>query len=156
MSATRCLTAPMLEVGMRHEARFTFTHEQVAQYCQLAGDRNAIHHDVEAARLRFPAVNDIIVPGGLVQISITGLFGTELPGDGSLGLTFAPERMRKPVLPGDIIVVAVELTRLRGEMAEFAITIRDDAGARIGSAVSRVMVPNDAYYAWWAARKAGT
>ena len=41
MKETRCLTASMIEVGMRHEARLRFTHEQVAQYCALTGDANA-------------------------------------------------------------------------------------------------------------------
>jgi len=145
----------MLKVGMQHDASFVFTVEQVANYCQLAGDRNAIHHDVDAARLRFPEVNDIIVPGGLVQIAIMGMFGTVFPGDGSLGLTFAPERMRKPVCPGEVINVRIELTRMRGELAEFSTTIRDAGGSQISSAKSRVIVPSQTYYEWWSARAAG-
>lgn len=149
MVQTRCQTAAMLEVGMIHEADMQFSHEQVRQYCELAGDHNAIHRDVAAARLRFPDVSDIIVPGGLIQISITGLFGSVLPGDGSLGLTFTPERMRKPVCPGERIRVRIELTRLRSDMAEFDINIADGAGARIGSARSRLIAPDKNYYDWW-------
>ena len=80
MPRTRCLTTDQLEVGMTHESTFVFTHEQVEQYCALVGDMNAIHHDVEAARLRFPDVDDIIVPGGLLQAFITGVFGSSFPG----------------------------------------------------------------------------
>ena len=31
--------------------------------------------------------------------AITGIFGSSFPGDGSLGLTFTPDRFRKPVVP---------------------------------------------------------
>lgn len=152
MTTTNCLTAAQLHVGKRHEARFVYSREDVDRYCALAGDRNAIHHDVEAARLRFPGVPDIIVPGGLIQISITGIFGTAFPGDGSLGLTFTPERMRKPVCPGDEVVVAIEVTRIRGDIVEFDIDIRNRDGAAIGSAKSRVLAPDATYRRWWAGR----
>ncbi|MGR8920215.1 MAG: MaoC family dehydratase [Gammaproteobacteria bacterium] len=154
MPETRCLTADMLEVGMAHEQAMVFTHEQVRQYCELCGDHNAIHHNQEAARLRFPGVADIVVPGGLIQISITGLFGSYLPGDGSLGLTFSPERFRKPVCPGDQIVVRIELSRLRGEIAEFDIAVSDAGGSQIGAAKARLVVPDDNYRTWWQANAA--
>ena len=64
MPATRCLTASTLEIGMKHQAKLSFSHEQVERYCELSGDMNAIHRDVAAAQLRFPDVKDIVVPGG--------------------------------------------------------------------------------------------
>ena len=154
MSATACLTAAQLKVGLTHETTISFSHAQVEQYCELVGDMNAIHHDVEAAKLRFPNVRDIIVPGGLLQASITGIFGTSFPGDGSLGRTFKPERMRIPLCPGDTVTVKLEVTRLRGEMAEFSIRISDASGNAVSSAISRVIVPNDTYQQWWQARNA--
>ena len=33
MTPTRCLMAAMLEVGMRHEARLSFSREEVDRYC---------------------------------------------------------------------------------------------------------------------------
>lgn len=155
MTATNCLTAARLHVGMRHEARFVFSHEDVARYCALSGDRNAIHHDVEAARLRFPGVSDIIVPGGLIQISITGVFGTEFPGDGSLGLTFIPERLRRPVCPAEEITVVIEVARMRSDLIELDIAISNSEGVAIGSAKSRVLAPDEAYRRWWETRVDG-
>ncbi|MGE0485002.1 MAG: hypothetical protein AB7Q81_12745 [Gammaproteobacteria bacterium] len=155
MPQTQCLTAAMLRVGMTHEARVSFDHAQVAQYCALANDRNAIHHDVAAARQRFPEVDDIIVPGGLIQIAITGLFGTELPGDGSLGLTFEPERMRRPVCPDDVVVITLEVKRIRGGIVEFEVRVADDAGNDISGATARVLAPDEGYRAWWAEARNG-
>lgn len=155
MTQTRCLTPAMLEVGMRHQARLRFTREQVAQYCALTGDTNAIHRDLEAARLRFPDTPDIIVPGGLVQTSISALFATQLPGDGSLGLAFAPERFRRPVCPGDELIVTLEITRLiRGGIVELEVELDDAQGHRISRATAKVLPPDENYRAWWEGRVA--
>jgi len=156
MKETRCLTASMIEVGMRHEARLCFTHEQVAQYCALTGDANAIHRELEAARVRFPDTPDIIVPGGLVQTCVSALFATMLPGDGSLGLTFSPERFRRPVCPGDELVVTLEVARiLRGGIVEMAVTVEDGEGERLSRATAKIVPPDEAYRAWWQAHIAG-
>ena len=128
MPKTKCLTASMLEVGQWHRARISFERDQVAQYCALSGDYNSIHQNPEAARLRFPDARDIVVPGGLVQIAVTGIFGTEFPGDGCLGLTFVPERFRRPVYPGDEIDVAIVVSRIRGPVIELDVTLMDPAG----------------------------
>lgn len=144
-----CLTAAMLEVGMRHNAKLSFSHEQVQQYCALSGDYNAIHDDPEAARLRFPEARDIVVPGGLIQIAVTGIFGTEFPGDGCLGLTFVPERMRKPIFPGDVIDVDIVLAKIRGPVIEVDVTMNDARGERISTARSKLIAADDVYREWW-------
>jgi acyl dehydratase len=150
MFPTRCLTASMLDVGMRYETRLRFSREQVEQYCALVGDHNAIHRDLDAARLRFPDVRDIVVPGGLIQTTVSGLFGTVFPGDGSLGLTFSPDRFRRPVCPDDELVVTLEVARLlRGGIVEMTISVADPDGSRIGSAVAKLVPPDDAYRNWW-------
>lgn len=152
MGQNRCLTADMLAVGMRHIARLCFTREEVAQYCALSGDTNAIHRDLTAARLRFPDTPDIVVPGGLVQIRISALFATDLPGDGALGLTFAPERLRRPVCPGDELIVTLEVARIiRGGICEMDITVTAAAdGVRLTTAKAKVVPADAAYRAWWA------
>ena len=149
MTLTNCLTASMLQVGMHHQEKLTFSREQVDRYCALSGDRNAIHRDLEAARLRFPDVKDIIVPGGLIQICVTGIFGTRFPGDGCLGLTFSPERFRKPVCPGDALTVTIEVTRIKGAIVEVEVALDDEQGSRIGSAKSKLLAPDNAYRQWW-------
>ncbi len=149
MPKTQCLTPALLAVGMRHSAKLSFTREQVERYCALSGDHNAIHRDLEAALLRFPGVRDIVVPGGLIQISITGLFGTEFPGDGCLGLAFVPERFRKPVCPGDEVLVTLELTKIRGPLLEVDVTLDDDQGNRLSSAKAKLLAADDTYRQWW-------
>jgi acyl dehydratase len=150
MTRTRCLTAPMLEEGMRHEARLVFSREQVDQYCELVGDYNAIHRDLDAARMRFPDIHDIAVPGGLIQTTVSALFGTVFPGDGTLGLTFCPDRFRRPVCPGDEIVVTLTITRiLRGGILDMTIDAVDAAGEPLTSGTARLLAPDQAYHDWW-------
>jgi acyl dehydratase len=150
MTRTRCLTVPMLEVGMRHEARLAFTREQVDQYCDLVGDHNAIHRDLDAARMRFPGIADIVVPGGLIQTTISALFGTVFPGDGTLGLTFCPDRFRRPVCPGDEIGVTLAINRIiRGGIVDMGIEVCDAAGEPLASGTARVVAPDQSYQDWW-------
>ncbi len=149
MPETPCLTASMLEVGMRHVANLCFNREQVAQYCALTHDSNAIHRELEAARLRFPKTHDIIVPGGLLQTSVSALFATALPGDGALGLSFCPERLRRPLCPGDALTVTLEVTRVRAGIAEIDVLVEDAEGVRITSAKAKVLPADEDYRAWW-------
>lgn len=139
---------------MCHRARLSFTRDQVQQYCTLSGDFNAIHRDPEAARLRFPDARDIVVPGGLIQISVTGIFGTAFPGDGCLGLTFVPERFRRPVFPGDVIDVEIVVTKIRGPIVEVDVSIRDVQGDLISTATSKLVGPDESYFRFWSKRRA--
>jgi len=150
MIRTRCLTAPMLSEGMTQETRLAFSREQVSQYCELVGDHNAIHRDLEAARMRFPDIADIVVPGGLIQTTISALFGSLFPGDGTLGLNFCLERFRRPVCPGDEIAVTMTISRvLRGGIVDMVIDVQGVGGEPITSGTVRLVAPDAAYQEWW-------
>jgi acyl dehydratase len=151
--ATQCFTTAMLKVGMTHRKTISFSHEDVAKYCALSGDFNAIHSDPEAAKLRFPDAREIIVPGGLIQIAVTGIFGSDFPGDGCLGLTFVPERIRAPVCPGDTIDVELTVTKIRGPIIELDVTMNQSNGTRALNATARLMPADEAYRAWWESRQ---
>ncbi len=125
MTKTDCLTTAMLTVGQRHSAQLRFTRAQVDTYCALTGDANAIHRDPEAARRRFPGVTDVVVPSGLIQSTVSCIFGTCFPGDGAFGLSFVPERFRKPVLPSGKVVVTFEITRIKGAIVDLDLAVTD-------------------------------
>jgi acyl dehydratase len=154
MTNTDCLTAAMLAVGQSHTVRLRFSRAQVDAYCALTGDANAIHRDLEAARRRFPGVTDIVVPGGLIQSTVSGVFGTRFPGDGSLGLAFVPERFRKPVLPDEEVCVVFEIVRIKGPIVEVEVTVADAEGAQLTSAKAKILAPDEAYRDWWESRQA--
>ena len=147
------MTSDMFEVGNEFSKILSFTREQVSLYCELTGDRNAIHRELEAAQVRFPDVKDIVVPGGLIQSTVSGFFGTEFPGDGAVGLSFVPERFRSPVCPDDKIVVNFVITRIRGPILEVDIAINSEAGERLTNAKAKVLAPDDIYRNWWQAQQ---
>lgn len=149
MFSNDCLTSAMLQVGQRYGCRLSFSAEQVHRYCALSGDYNAIHRDPAAAALRFPGARDIVVPGGLIQIAVTGIFGTTFPGDGCLGLSFVPERFRRPVFPGDEIVIDIEVTRVRGPVVEVDVTMTAVDGEAVSAAKAKLLAADDAYRQWW-------
>jgi acyl dehydratase len=155
MTKTDCLTAAMLTVGQCHTAHLRFSRAQVDAYCALTGDANAIHRDVEAARRRFPGVTDVVVPGGLIQTTISGIFGTRFPGDGSLGLSFVPERFRKPVLPDEEVIVNFEITRIKNGLVDVDLTVTDAQGGRLTTAKARIVAPDAAYRQWWEQQQGG-
>ncbi|WP_295443042.1 MaoC/PaaZ C-terminal domain-containing protein [uncultured Thiodictyon sp.] len=155
MTKTDCLTAAMLTVGQCHTAHLRFTRAQVDTYCALTGDANAIHRDVEAAQRRFPGVTDIVVPGGLIQTTISGIFGTRFPGDGALGLSFVPERFRKPVLPDEEVIVNFEITRIKNGLVDVDMTVTDAQGRRLTTAKARILAPDTAYRQWWEEQQGG-
>ena len=146
------MTSAMLDIGSQFTKTLSFSHEQVARYCDLTGDHNAIHRELDAARMRFPNVQDIIVPGGLIQTTVSGIFGTEFPGDGAIGLSFVPERFRNPVLPDDKILVNFVITRIRGPLLEADITLDDSNGECLTTAKAKILAPDDAYRTWWEAQ----
>jgi acyl dehydratase len=140
----------MLSEGMTHETRLVFTREQVSQYCDLVGDHNAIHRDLEAARMRFPDIADIVVPGGLIQTTISALFGSLFPGDGTLGLNFCLERFRRPVCPGDEITVTMTISRvIRGGIVGMVIDVQGAEGEPLTAGTVRLVAPDAAYQEWW-------
>ena len=96
------------------------------------GDLDPVALAVLLRRLLERNAPDIIVPGGLVQTSISALFATDLPGDGTLGLAFTPERLRRPICPGDELVVTLEITRLlRGGIVDLDVIVDDGEGRRV-------------------------
>ena len=149
MKSSQCLTSSMLEVGSTLSKTVSFSREQVAQYCQLTGDHSAIHRELEAAQIRFPGVKDIIVPGSLIQSTVSAFFGTEFPGDGAVGLSFVPERFRSPACPGDKIEVNFIITRIRGPVLEVDIALNNSKGERLTNVKAKVLAPDEAYRNWW-------
>ena len=57
--------------------------------------------------------------------------------------------MRKPVLPGEEVIVTLTVSCIKGALVDFAITITDAAGARVSGAQARVMAPDEAYRTLW-------
>lgn len=110
------------------ERELVFSNEQVAQFAAVTGDSNAVHLDDDAARSA--GFDSRISHGMLAGSELSRIFGTEVPGVGTLFLR-ADMVFLKPVYPG-----RKHMLRIRypshvppsGHIATVT-TIRDAAGS---------------------------
>mmetsp|Transcript_9862 Transcript_9862/g.34372 ORF Transcript_9862/g.34372 Transcript_9862/m.34372 type:complete len:150 (+) Transcript_9862:16-465(+) len=111
--------APELSVGARFERKLRFRQEDVDAFCTLTGDANPLHA---------PSEGSAVVPGSLTAAAFPGIIGTEVPGAVYATQTLA---FRRPVLVGEAVVAAVEVTRLSGRRAVFRTTVSCPGGGQV-------------------------
>ena len=76
------------------------THEILKRYCELSGDYNPIHTDLNAAKQI--GKNNIIIHGNLTCAIISKVIGMNFPGKGSLILE-QKVLFPNPIFPDDLI-----------------------------------------------------
>ena len=106
------------------------TDEHIEAFARLSGDRNPVHFDdAFARRIGF---DGRIAHGAVTASLLSAVLGMDLPGPGSV---FLEQRVRylKPVRPGDTIVAALEVTRVREDkpIVTLGATITNAAGVRV-------------------------
>ena len=106
------------------------TDEHIESFARLSGDRNPVHFDDDfARRIGF---DGRIAHGAVTTSLLSAVLGMDLPGPGSV---FLEQRVRylAPVKPGDTIVAAVEVTRVREDkpIVTLAASITNTSGVRV-------------------------
>jgi 3-hydroxybutyryl-CoA dehydratase len=105
----RSLSIDRIEVGQTFEKSFDMNQERVVAYARATGDNNPIHLDREAG------ANSIfgrrVAQGMLTAGFISGVFGTQFPGQGTIYLSQSIKFL-KPVFMGDTITVRLEVLEL--------------------------------------------
>lgn len=87
----------MIKVGDSYEIEFSFTQEQVNEFCKISGDFNPLHWDeVFAARTPFKKP---IIHGALIASVFSRVMGMEFPGSGSVYLKQVSE-FKRPLFVG--------------------------------------------------------
>lgn len=118
----------MLSAGdARVERELVFSPEQVAQFAAVTGDTNAVHLDDDAARSA--GFDSRISHGMLAGGELSRIFGTEVPGPGTLFLR-ADMVFLKPIYPGRSYTLRIRYpseVSASGHIATVT-TIRDLAG----------------------------
>jgi acyl dehydratase len=87
----------MIKVGDSYEIEFSFTQEQVNEFCKISGDFNPLHWDeVFAASTPFQKP---IIHGALIASIFSRVMGMEFPGSGSVYLKQVSE-FKRPLYVG--------------------------------------------------------
>jgi acyl dehydratase len=100
----------MVKTGDYASMTKSFTDQDVRTFAEISGDKNPIHlDDSYAATTRF---GKRLVHGILTSGLVSALFGTQLPGPGSIYIK-QTINFRAPVYIGDTITATVTVTKVR-------------------------------------------
>lgn len=87
----------MLKIGDKFTLEFSFTQDQVNEFCKISGDFNPLHWDEEfAASTPFKKP---IIHGALVSSVFSKVMGMDFPGKGSVYLKQISE-FKRPLYVG--------------------------------------------------------
>ena len=89
-----------LRKGQTYTEEWVPTHKTLKKYCELSGDYNPIHTDLNAAKRI--GKNNIIIHGNLTCSIISKIIGMNFPGKGSLILE-QKFLFPNPIFPDDFI-----------------------------------------------------
>lgn len=102
-------TFDQIEIGQTDELYHQVTESDLDAFCNLTGDDNPLHMDVEyASKTNF---KERVVHGMLTASFISTMIGTQIPGKGSL-LSEQHIRFLVPVRIGDMIRVWVKVKNI--------------------------------------------
>lgn len=87
----------MYQLGESHEIDFSFTQEEVNEFCKISGDFNPLHWDemyASTTTFKHP-----IIHGALIASVFSRVMGMEFPGQGSVYLKQITE-FKRPLYVG--------------------------------------------------------
>ena len=100
----------MIKIGDSASVTKTFSDEDVRTFAEISGDKNPVHLDDEyASQTQFKGR---LVHGMLTAGLISAVFGTELPGPGSIYLSQSIN-FRAPVFINDTVTATATVLKIR-------------------------------------------
>jgi len=87
----------MMKVGDSYEIEFSFTQDQVNDFCKISGDFNPLHWDEAFAATT--SFKKPIIHGALIASVFSRVMGMEFPGSGSVYLKQVSE-FKRPLYVG--------------------------------------------------------
>lgn len=95
-----------ISVGMKASYENEVTDSDVRSFASLSGDHNPIHLDENFAKKS--RYGDRIAHGLMTASYFSGLFGTEIPGEGCVYVSQSL-KFKRAVYIGDIVIASVEV-----------------------------------------------
>ncbi|MCB2228699.1 MAG: MaoC family dehydratase [Desulfarculaceae bacterium] len=129
-----------LSVGQIYETTLTVDEKRIAAFAEATGDDNPIHFDDEAAAKSI--FGRRVAQGMLTAGFISGVFGTQFPGSGTIYMSQSV-RFQRPVFIGDDITVRLEVLEMWPEKNRIrvATTCLNQEGQEVLSGEAMVMPP---------------
>lgn len=99
-----------IEVGDSIETEKLMTHDMVIEFANISNDFNPVHLDSEyASHSRYKKQ---IIHGLMAASLFSGLFGTQLPGEGCVYKS-QNIRFKRPIYIGDTVTAKIEVTSVQ-------------------------------------------
>jgi 3-hydroxybutyryl-CoA dehydratase len=134
------LTFDEINVGDTAEYSRLVTNREVELFAAVSGDHNPVHLDPEYAQTT--QFGECIAHGMLTGAFISAAIAMELPGPGTIYLG-QNLQFRSPVLLGDTLTVALEVTNKHESKpwVTIATTVRNQDGKDVARGEATVMAP---------------
>ena len=129
-----------ISVGQTYETTLTVDEKRIAAFAEATGDDNPIHFDDEAAAKSI--FGRRVAQGMLTAGFISGVFGTQFPGSGTVYMS-QTVRFQRPVFIGDDITVRLKVVELWPEKNRIRVetTCLNQKGQEVLSGEAMVMPP---------------
>ena len=127
-------------MGQTYETTLTVDEKRIAAFAEATGDDNPIHFDDEAAAKSI--FGRRVAQGMLTAGFISGVFGTQFPGSGTIYMS-QTVRFQRPVFIGDDITVRLKVVELWPEKNRIRVetTCLNQKGQEVLSGEAMVMPP---------------
>jgi acyl dehydratase len=102
----------MYQLGDSHEIDFSFTQDEVDEFCKISGDFNPLHWDASfASTTQFKKP---IIHGALIASVFSRVMGMEFPGQGSVYLKQITE-FKRPLFVGVMYTAKFQIDSINVE-----------------------------------------
>ena len=110
-----------IKIGMEEEFKVSITEEMVKEFCEITGDINPLHNDIEYAKTK--GHNEKVVYGMLTSSFLSTLAGVYLPGKYSL-IHSVEILFKKPVfISSNPLTIKGKVTEINDMFKQFTMSI---------------------------------
>ena len=128
-----------LKEGQSYTEEWIPTHKILNKYCELSGDYNPIHTDLNAAKKI--GKSNIIIHGNLTCSIISKIIGMNFPGKGSLILE-QKVLFPNPIFPNDLIRFKFIVKEINTQLNTILISVKANKVSEVNKNIETVIRGN--------------
>ena len=128
-----------LKEGQSYTEEWMPTHKILNKYCELSGDYNPIHTDLNAAKKI--EKNNIIIHGNLTCSIVSKIIGMNFPGKGSL-IIEQKVLFPNPIFPDDLIRFKFIVKEINTQLSTILISVKAYKVSEVNKNIETVLRGN--------------